>query len=128
MNEMYVEVREHLRQQHDANTMEIHGKKVDNFSKYRYYGNVDVDAVETSSILSFKTKAMIFIICVMLFSCYIYGGQDVEKGARMAWSEMKTQIVKLEEEEPAVKQAMSYVRKAYDEVEDFTKTYFNTGE
>jgi len=36
--------------------------------------------------------------------------------------------VKLEKEEPAVKQAMSYIRKAYDEVEDFTKIYMNIGD
>lgn len=129
MNEMYSEVREHLRQQHDANTMEIHGKKVDNFNKYRYYGAIDANTVEPhGAILSFRTKAFVFVICVMLFSCYIYGGQDMKKGASMAWSEIKIQIVKLEEDEPAVKQAMSYVRKAYNEVEDFTETYFNMGE
>ena len=129
MNEMYSEVREHLRQQHDANTMEIHGKKVDNFNKYRYYGNVSVNETEEhGSFLSFKAKVFIFVASVMLFSCYIYGGQDVEKGAKMAWSEMKNQISRLEEQEPAVKQAMSYVRKACDEVEDFTKTYFNVGD
>jgi len=27
-----------------------------------------------------------------------------------------------------VKQAMSYIRKAYDEVEDFTKIYMNIGD
>ncbi len=127
MNEMYSEVREHLRQQHAMNTQEIHGKKVDNFDNYRYYGNDGVEE-DITSLVSFKTKAFVFITCVMLFSCYIYGGQDVEKGAKMAWTEMKAQIVKLEAEEPAVKQAMSYVRKAYDEVEDFTKTYMNVGE
>jgi len=127
LNEMYSEVREHLRQQHAVNTQEIHGKKVDNFNKYRYYGN---DGVENSStsLISFKTKIFVFLTCVMLFSCYIYGGQDVEKGARQAWAEMKSQIVKLEKEEPAVKQAMSYIRKAYDEVEDFTKIYMNIGD
>ena len=127
MNEMYSEVREHLRQQHAMNTQEIHGKKVDNFNKYRYYGNDGVEETNTP-LVSFKTKAFVFISGVMLFSCYIYGGQDLEKGARMAWTEMKTTIVKLEAEEPAVKQAMSYVRKAYGEVEDFTKTYMNIGE
>ena len=127
MNEMYSEVREHLRQQHAMNTQEIHGKKVDNFNKSRYYGNDGVEETNTP-LVSFKTKAFVFISGVMLFSCYIYGGQDLEKGARMAWTEMKTTIVKLEAEEPAVKQAMSYVRKAYGEVEDFTKTYMNIGE
>lgn len=125
---MYSEVREHLRQQHAANTQEIYGKKVDNFNKYRYYGN-DAWEEQTNSLdFSIKTKACFFFIGVMLFSFYIYGGQDVRKGANMAWTEMKQTIIQLEDEEPAVKQAMSYVRKAYNEVEDFTKTYMNLGE
>ncbi len=128
MNEMYSEVREHLRQQHAANTQEIYGKKVDNFNKYRYYGN-GTEMEQTSSLaFSIKTKVCFFLIAVMLFSFYIYGGQDVERGANMAWNEMKEQITQLEKEEPAVKQAMHYVRQAYDEVEDFTKTYMNVGE
>ena len=128
MNEIYAEVREHLRQQHNANTQEIHGKKVDNFNKYRYYGNNGVEEIESIPMVSFKMKFLLFMSCVMLFSFYIYGGQDVEKGAKMAWSEMKTQVVKIEEEEPMVKQIMAYVRNACDEVRDFAKTYFNVGE
>lgn len=133
MNEMYAQVREHLRQQHDANTQEIHGKKVDNFNKYGYYGD---DGKMSSEVVAgsqldnsfFGAKALLFLIGVMTFSCYIYGGQDIRKGATMAWEEMKVGIIALEKEEPAVKEAMSYVRKAYDEVEDFTKTYLNVGE
>lgn len=128
---MYSEVREHLRRQHAMNTQEIQGKNIDNSYKYGYY---EYDGVQgdtnggTSWTFSFKGKAALFLICVMLFSCYLYGGQDVKKGAVMAWNDMNTQITKLEEEEPAVKQAMSYVRKAYEEVKDFTRTYMNMGE
>ena len=126
---MYIEVREHLRQQHNINIQEIHGKKVDNFNKYRYYGNDDVEESGTQHCYSsFKLKSFVFIASVMLFSFYIYGGQDIEKGATMAWAEMKTQINKLEEEEPAVKEAVGYVRMAWDEIEDFAKTYMNIGE
>ena len=133
MNEMYAQVREHLRQQHDANTQEIHGKKVDNFNKYGYYGNDgkmngECAASAQSNSSFFGTKVLLFLVSVMVFSCYIYGGQDIRKGATMAWEEMKVGIAKLEKEEPVVKEAMSYVRKAYDEVEDFTKTYLNVGE
>lgn len=131
MNEMYSEVREHLRRQHAMNTQEIRGKNIDNSYKYGYY---EYDGVQgdtndgTSWTFSFKGKVFLFLLCVMLFSCYLYGGQDVKKGAAMAWNDMSTQITKLEEEEPAVKQAMSYVRKAYEEVKDFTRTYMNMGE
>lgn len=131
MNEMYSEVREHLRRQHAMNTQEIRGKNIDNSYKYGYY---EYDGVRgdmndgTSWTFSFKGKVFLFLLCVMLFSCYLYGGQDVKKGAAMAWNDMSTQITKLEEKEPAVKQAMSYVRKAYEEVKDFTGTYMNVGE
>ena len=131
MNEMYSEVREHLRQQHAANTQEIHGKNIDNFHKYHYYGeNETLDDLKNDTLQAFflKGKILLFLICVMLFSCYLYGGQDVKKGATMAWNDMNTQITKLEEEEPAVKQVTSYARKAYEEVKDFVKTYFNIGE
>ncbi len=126
MDERYSQIRENLRQQHSNNTAEIHGKKVDNFSKYGYYGNDSFDEANNFSF-SFKTKFFLFFVSVMLFSFYIYGEQDVEKGARKAWSEMKIQIIELENEDPTVKEAMGYVRKAYDEVEDFTKTYMNIG-
>lgn len=129
MNEIYSEVREHLRQQHAMNTQEICGKKLDNFNNYRYYGNGDaIGKREGSTISILNLKICFFLVCVMLFSFYIYGGQDVKKGAAMAYEEMKVQITKLEQEEPAVKQAMSYVRKAYHEVEDFTETYMDTGD
>ena len=108
MNEMYSEVREDLRRQHAMNTQEIQGKNIDNSYKYGYY---EYDRVQGDTS-----------------SCYLYGGQDVKKGAVMAWNDMHTQITKLEEEEPAVKQAMRYMRKAYEEVKDFTKTYINVGE
>lgn len=131
MNEMYSEVREHLRQQHAMNTQEIQGKNIDNFYKYGYYGYDGVQGDmngNTSWTFSFKGKVFLFLLCVMLFSCYLYGGQDVKKGAAMAWNDMSTQITRLEEEEPVVKQAMCYIREAYEEVKDFTKTYINIGE
>ena len=131
MNEMYSEVREHLRQQHAMNTQEIQGKNIDNSYKYGYYEYDEVQGDTnggTSWTFSFKGKVFLFLLSVMLFSCYLYGGQDVKKGAVMVWNDMNTQITRLEEEEPAVKQAMGYIRKAYEEVKDFTRTYINIGE
>lgn len=118
---MYSEIREHLRRQHAMNTQEIRGKNLDNSYKYGYYGynGVQEDANGgTSWTFSFKAKVLLFLLCVMLFSCYLYGGQDVKKGAAMAWNDMSTQIAKLEEEEPAVKEAMGCVRNAYREVKE----------
>lgn len=121
MNDIYSEVLEHLRQQHAMNTQEIRGKNIDNSHKYSYYGNNDAQENAGKSIswtFSFKAKIFLFLLCVMLFSCYLYGGQDVKKGAVMAWNEMNTQITKLEEKEPAVKESIGYVRKAYKEVKE----------
>ncbi|MBR1866304.1 MAG: hypothetical protein IJ801_07335 [Lachnospiraceae bacterium] len=132
MNEMYSEVREHLRRQHAMNTQEIRGKNIDNLYKYGYYeyNNVQEGTEEEDSAwtLPLGGKVFLFLVCIMLFSCYLYGGQDLKKGAAMAWSDMNTRITRLEEERPAVKQAMGYVRKAYDDMKDFTKTYMNTGD
>ena len=84
MNEMYSEVREHLRRQHAMNTQEIHGKRLDNFPKYSYYGESEDlgDGAQNSfQTFLFKGKIILFLLCVMLFSCYLYGRQDIKKGA-----------------------------------------------
>lgn len=128
MNELYSEVREHLRQQHTANTQEIYGKNIADFHKYRYYGeNENQDNLNNDTVFV-KGKIFLFLVCVMIFSCYLYGGQDVKKGASMAWNDMNIQITRLEEEEPVVKDAMAYARKAYAEIKDFAKIYLNPGE
>ena len=96
MNEVYSEVLEHLRQQHAMNTQEIRGRNIDNFHNFDYCGYNDVqDDMNTSWTFSFKGKIFLFLFCVMLFSCYLYGGQDVKKGAVMAWSDMNVQLNKL---------------------------------
>ncbi|MCM1159308.1 MAG: hypothetical protein NC300_11170 [Bacteroidales bacterium] len=131
MNEMYSEVREHLRRQHAMNTQEIHGKNADNFYRYGYYGcnNAGADGNEDAPwTFSLKGKIFLFLLCVMLFSCYLYGGQDVKKGAVMAWQDMNIQITRLEEEKPEVKQVMGYIRTAYHEIKEFAETYMNMGE
>ena len=116
MNEMYSEVREHLRRQHAMNTQEIHGKRLDNFPKYSYYGESEDlgDGAQNSfQTFLFKGKIILFLLCVMLFSCYLYGRQDIKKGAVMAWNEMNTRITKLEKDEPAVQEALGYCKKGY---------------
>lgn len=93
MNETYSEVREHLRQQHAMNTQEIRGKNIDNSYQYGYYGYDGVkEEGDTSWTFSFKGKVFLFLLSVMLFSCYLYGGQDIKKGAVMAWNDVNTQL------------------------------------
>lgn len=126
MNEMYTQIREELRKQHAMNRQEVRGRR-ENAALYRsdYYGLEQSENGERSAFSGFifRTKIFVFVVSVMLFSCYLYGGQDVKKGAAMAWKDISTQITRLEQEEPAVKQAMGYVRKAYSEVKDFAHTY-----
>lgn len=126
MNEMYSDVRERLRQQHLCNIQEI--TKSGYFNKSGYYDKNEVQEEnkrKTSWTFSFKAKVFLLISCIMLFSCYLYGGQDVKKGAVMAFNEMNVQITELEEDSLVVKRAVSGIKTIYNDAKDFFKTYFN---
>lgn len=79
----------------------------------------------TSWTFSFKGKIFIFIMAVMLFSCYLYGGNDMKKGAVMAFHEMSEQVTVLSEESPLMKETFEDVKAIYKDAKDFFKTYFN---
>lgn len=126
MDENYMEIREHLRKSHDQNTREIYQREQNPVYQYQYIGKANVrEAGEqiTSRTFFLKIKIFLFLTAVLTFSCYIYGGQDMEQGAKKAVSEIKTEIIKLEEQEPAVKEAMVYVRRAYQKVDHIAKDY-----
>lgn len=123
MNDLYSEVREHLRQEHARNTNEIY---VRNRVSNGYYTGVQENMRDVSWTFSLKGKVIVFIVCVMLFSCYLYGGKDVKKGAVMAWSDMRQQITVLEDEQPYVKEAITKVKQIYEAVSSYIKEY--TGE
>lgn len=123
MNDLYSEVREHLRQEHARNTNEIY---VRNGVSNGYYTGVQENMRDVSWTFSLKGKVIVFIVCVMLFSCYLYGGKDVKKGAVMAWSDMRQQIMVLEDEQPYVKEAITKVKQIYEAVSSYIKEY--TGE
>lgn len=126
MDEMYNEIRDHLRKSHYQNTQEIYQRERSPIYQYHYCGKNDVrgaDEQHTSRTFFLKLKMIIFLAGVLTFSCYIYGGQDIEKGANMAVSEIKTELSDLEQREPKVKEAMVYVRKAYHKVCDFADDY-----
>ncbi|MGN0495063.1 MAG: hypothetical protein ACI4GW_02430 [Lachnospiraceae bacterium] len=126
MDDMYKEVREHLRKCHAQNTQEVYQKERNPVYQYNYERNTYVqgdNAKHTSWTFSLKLKVLVFIISVMTFSLYIYGGQDLKKGTTMAVNDIKAEINVLEQKEPLVKETMGYVKKAYHKVYDLTKEY-----
>lgn len=117
MDDAYKEVLRRLRQQQMMNDQELRLRKGERLADDR------CEELQEESGISLGSRIVLFVVCIMLFSCYLYGGQDVKKGAMMAWSEMAGQISRLEEERPAVRQVMHYMRKARDEVKELANTY-----
>ena len=115
MNEEYREVREELRRQHTKNVSEVYGRGSQ--------GNVSYSVMNEPEKpvgfqIGFKLKVLCLLAGIMVFSLYIYGGQDVKKGADMAWNELTQTIEQLEEKEPIVKETISYCKKGYNTVRD----------
>lgn len=121
LNEMYSEVREHLRRQHDMNRNEVHGK---GFPNHSYY-NDTASGQNPGISFFFKFKVFVFISSVMLFSCYLYGGQDIKKGAKMVYNDLRSTVSELEDEEPMVKEVIGYCRQGYHWIKDITNEYVN---
>lgn len=133
MEDQYVEIREYLRKQHNANVTDVRGRYHGNGYMYHYD---DADDNENTSKrykpsafsnFVFLGKVMVFLAAVLLFSCYIYGGQDLKKGAGMALQDVNAEISKLENENDTVKETMGYVRSAWHKTRDFVGEYFETG-
>lgn len=130
MENQYFEIRDYLRKQHNANVSEVRGRYHGNGYVYHYDG-VNDDNIENSghrrpsafSNLVFFGKVMVFLAAVLLFSCYIYGGQDLKKGAGMALNDANTEIAKLEDENETVRETMGYVRSAWHKVKDAAGEY-----
>lgn len=123
MNDAYSEVREYLRQEHAKNTNEIYGRNANMLSKSGYYKSDWDNTQDVSRTVPFSGKVALFLICVMLFSCYLYGGKDVKKGAVMAWSDMQQQITDLEEEQPYIKNAIDKAEQMYKEIKGYIESY-----
>lgn len=124
MNDSYSEVREYLRQEHAKNTNEIYGRNANMLSKSGYYKvNWENTEEDVSWTIPFRGKVALFLICVMLFSCYLYGGKDVKKGAVMAWSDMQQHITALEEEQPYIKKAVNKAEQWYKEIKGYIEAY-----
>jgi len=125
LNEAYQEVREQLRRQHAMNKNEVHGKEIPaNRFHYSYHDFADEQTNYGMNFL-FKLKIFVFLCAVMLFSCYLYGGQDIKKGASMAYRDLRATVSELEEEEPLVKEVMGYCRQGYHWMKDTAQEYMD---
>lgn len=130
MENQYNEIKEYLRKQHNANRSEVHGRYSGNRNVY-HYDDIDIEdnyydgknKVQGSNIFFFG-KIILFIVAVLLFSCYIYGGQNLKKGSDMAMKEIKNHIVRLEQDNDNVKETFKLVKKTWKKVKDFTVECF----
>ncbi len=118
MNEEYRELIEQLRRQHAMNRNEVYGKGKLNGNPYTTIEERQALETPVGFRLAFKLKVLILLVSIMLFSLYIYGGQDIRNGADLAWKECQLTIQKLEEEEPVVKETITYCKKGYDILKD----------
>ena len=115
VNEEYQEVREELRRQHAKNISEVYGRgSQGNLS----YSALNEQEKPVGFQIGFKLKVFCLLAGIMVFSLYIYGGQDVKKGADMAWKELTQTVAQLEEDEPLVEETISYCKKGYHWVRD----------
>ena len=126
MEEQYNDIREYLRKQHDVNRNEVRSRYRLNRYNYHYddefYDNEYSDKCEKNrsrSNLIFLFKIITFLVAVLTFSCYIYGGQNLKNGFEMAVSETCEQIEKLERDNETVRETMAGVRNVWHKVKDF---------
>ena len=131
MENQYAEIRDYLRKQHNANVTDVRGRYHGNGYVYNYEDMEDNHKDDGKyrpsafSNLIFLGKVMVFLAAVLLFSCYIYGGQDLKKGAGMALHDANTEIIKLENENETVRETMGYVRNAWHKTKDFVGEYID---
>lgn len=132
MENQYGEIRDYLRKQHNANVTDVRGRYHGNGYVYNYedieedYGK-DAKGYRPSAFsnLIFFCKVMVFLAAVLLFSFYIYGEQDLKKGAGMALHDANTEITKFENENETVRETMGYVRNAWHKTKDFVEEYID---
>lgn len=115
MNEEYREVREELRRQHAKNVSEVYGRGSQGNLSYSVMNELEKPV---GFQIGFKLKVFCLLAGIMVFSLYIYGGQDVKKGADIAWKELTQTVAQLEEGEPLVEETISYCKKGYHWVRD----------
>lgn len=125
---MYSEVRQHLRQQHTMNLQEVYGKRDGYRLHTDFMVNNDVQKQRmnhTFWTFSFKKKIFLFLGSVMLFSFYLYGEQNIERGAMMAWNDFQTQIDKMEQSSPVLEKVILSFKKGFQETKEVINLYIN---
>lgn len=126
MDERYHEIRESLRKSHFQNTREVYQRERSPIYQYNYSGRQyvqDENMNQTSWTFFLRGKFVFMIIFVLIFSCYLYGGKDIQKGADMAITELKNSIFAVEEKYPQVQETISVLRETYRNVCDFAEEY-----
>ena len=87
----YEALRQELRMRHDNNMNEIMTLKSNlPFGKTRLRDRKEEHVVK---LISFRTKFLLLFMTVGLFAVYLYGGNDLAKGSRMAWLDFKTTVI-----------------------------------
>ena len=134
LEDQYSQIRDYLRKQHNANMSEVYGRYHGNVSVDQYYDNNDNrqdrhnDNTKAYANIIFIGKIMVFLMAVLMFSCYIYGGQDLKKGAGMAFDELNGRIICLEQDNATVRETMCHIRSAWTKVKDFSMEHIIQGE
>lgn len=126
MDEMYHQIRENLRKNHYQNTQEVSQRERNPIYQYHYNGNryaQEEYSNHTSWAFFLKIKLLIVFGCILAVSCYIYGGQDIKKGADMAITECTETLHSVEEKHPKVKQTITYIKNTYNDVCHFANEY-----
>ncbi len=123
LDERYNEIREYLRKQHSANRNDVRLRYHSNGYICHYeedeYNDNKVTQNKSGSDFLFFFKIILFLVAVLTFSCYIYGGQNLQSGFDMAVSEAYEQIEKLERDNETVRETMAGVRSVWHKVKDF---------
>lgn len=117
LKDSYQEIREQLRRQYSINASEVSSKGKNNpYSYGEYRDDMAGETRRDAGFPSIRAKVFLFFACIMLFSCYLYGGQDVKKGAVKAWNELGQQISAIGEKQPYVKKAVDTCTNGYREI------------
>lgn len=126
MDERYHEIRESLRKSHFQNTREVYQRERSPIYQYNYSGRQyvqDENMNQASWAFSLKGKGFFMVLFVLFFSCYLYGGKNIQKGANMAITELENSIFAVEQKYPQVQETICVLKETYRNICDFAEEY-----